>query len=100
MYKTITLHDFNKAFVDMGRENNFTYEARQAFFEYLEQLEQDTGTPIELDVIALCCEYTEYKDLQEYNENYNTSHKHTYQVADDTAYIPIPNTERFIIANY
>lgn len=50
-------------FVDMFRKynriDNFTYQGLQELFEYLENLSDDLGEPIELDVIGLCCEYYE-----------------------------------------
>lgn len=60
MYQTVTQYDFVQAFEDMDRAENFTRRARQELFEYLEDLERDTGEEIELDVIALCCEWSEY----------------------------------------
>jgi hypothetical protein len=42
-------------------------------FEWLEELAEDTGVPYELDVIALCCEFTEYADLAEVQANYNST---------------------------
>ena len=65
MKKTITFSDFADAFRDYGREDNFSYFGLQALFEYLEQLEEDCGTEIELDIVAICCEFTEYSDLDE-----------------------------------
>jgi hypothetical protein len=59
MKQTINKYDFHRAFEAIGRSNEFSYEGRQALFEYLEQLEDDTGTEMELDVIALCCDYSE-----------------------------------------
>jgi hypothetical protein len=41
----------------------------KALFDFLEEQEQDAGE-IELDVIALCCDYVEYKDFQEFKEDY------------------------------
>jgi hypothetical protein len=60
MKKTINSYEFERAFVDMNRSEQFSYAGRNALFEYLEQLEEDTGEEIELDVIALCCEYAEF----------------------------------------
>lgn len=59
MHQTVNIHAFREAFRAFGRNNQFSYEAQEVLFEYLEQLEDDIGQPIELDVIALCCEYTE-----------------------------------------
>ena len=59
MIQTISFHRFQAAFTDMGRESQFSYEAQKALFDYLERYEDETGEQIELDVIALCCEYQE-----------------------------------------
>lgn len=58
MKQTINETDFIDAF-NRIRPENFSYEGLQKLFEYLEQLEQDTGEELELDVIAICCDYTE-----------------------------------------
>jgi hypothetical protein len=59
---------FHDAFRNMDRLDNFSYEGREALFEYLESYEDDAGATIELDVIALCCDYTEasYSEIAEY----------------------------------
>jgi hypothetical protein len=59
MIQTINLHDFRQAFHNCGRGEQFSHEALELIFEYLEELEQDTGIPYELDVIALCCDISE-----------------------------------------
>ena len=59
MIQTVNLHDFRQAFHDCGRGEQFSYEALGLIFDWFEQLEQDTGTPYELDVIALCCSISE-----------------------------------------
>ena len=69
--KTLNVHDFRQAFIDYNRGEQFTYDALTALFEWLEELAEDTGTPYELDVIALCCEFTEYTDLEEIQANYS-----------------------------
>ena len=65
MKQTINNHSFRQAFKDAGRESQFSYDALGALFDYFEQYEQDTGEQIELDVVAICCEYSEdsYKDI-------------------------------------
>ena len=61
MKTTVTAYDFHRAFENCGRSDQFSYEARTALFRYLEELEDDTGEEMELDVIALCCEYAEHE---------------------------------------
>ena len=54
----------------MGRGEQFTYEGLEQLFEHLEQLEADTGEELELDVIALCCDYSE-DDYHAIADSYN-----------------------------
>ena len=57
--KTISLYAFREAFERMDRGNQFSRDGLAGLFEYLDQLYDDIGEPIELDVIALCCDYNE-----------------------------------------
>jgi len=57
MYIQVSKSSFHDAFNTL-RPDNFSYEGLSALFEYLEGLEEDTKQH-ELDVIALCCEYSE-----------------------------------------
>jgi len=59
MKHTITKSDFHDAFRNYDRLENFSYEARELLFDYFEDIDED----MELDVIAICCEYYEY-DLE------------------------------------
>jgi hypothetical protein len=65
MYQSINEYQFRDAFHSMGRGDQFSYEALNLLFDYLEQYEVDSGQGVELDVIALCCEFSEdhYKDI-------------------------------------
>ena len=64
MYQTINEYDFRNAFHSMGRGKQFSYEGLTILFEGLEQYEADTGEEVELDVIALCCEYSELSEKE------------------------------------
>ena len=72
IYQKVTESMFDNAFVRMGREAQFSHEGRAALYEYLEELAYDTGEPFELDVVALCCGFTEYESIEEYNAEYET----------------------------
>jgi hypothetical protein len=63
MKQTINLHQFRDAFRDYDRQNNFTYEGLAALFDWLEELDDSCGTESKLDVIALCCDFTEYQGI-------------------------------------
>lgn len=59
MIQTITVSDFIYAFLSYGRNDQFSYEALELIFDYIEEYEQDTGEQVELDVISICCEWAE-----------------------------------------
>lgn len=59
-----TAGQFQDEFVRMGRENQFSYEGLEVLFDYLDE------TELELDVIGICCEFTEYKNFAEYLVDY------------------------------
>ena len=56
---TVSLYDFREAFRTCGRAEQFSYEGLEVLFDYLEQYEDDTGEELELDVVALCCDFYE-----------------------------------------
>lgn len=62
--KTVNFYNFERAFIDAGRKDSFSYEGKRILFDYLENLSDDLGEPIELDVIALCCDYQESSLLE------------------------------------
>lgn len=41
-------------------------------FEYLEQYEEDCGTEIDFDPVAIRCDFTEYTDIKNAYENYQS----------------------------
>ena len=71
MKTTINSTDFIQAFNAYGRGDQFSYAALRALYDYLTDLEEDCDMEIELDVIALCCEFSEYESLEELKENYS-----------------------------
>jgi len=65
MKTTVNEHQFLEAFRRADRMNGWTRAGLLALFEHIEQLEEDIGEEIELDVVALCCDYSEYASLLE-----------------------------------
>ena len=64
--------DYKRVVTEENKNGNFTYKGLRALFQYLEENEQE-DKPYELDVIGLCCEYSEYKDIEEFlNDRYTT----------------------------
>ena len=102
MKQSVNEYDFIDAFRNYfgGQyKTNFSYEGLKALFEWFEELENDTGEEMELDVIAICCDFSEYESLKEYNEYYDKEYEEIDEIADDTTLIKIDD-ERFIIQQY
>ena len=87
--------------------NQFSTKGLDALFEYIEEVEDDIGEEFEFDMVGICCDYTEYDDIEDFHndygamkEEYGTSAQ-IYKTLDDireqTTVIEIPDTERFII---
>lgn len=57
MKQTVNFSDFVDAFRAYDRYDQFGYQALMVIFEYLEELEESTGQELELDVVAICCDY-------------------------------------------
>lgn len=54
MKKTVNVSDFRDAFQSC-RPDNFSYDGLGKLFDYLEEIDSE----MELDVIAICCEWQE-----------------------------------------
>ena len=89
---------FLDSFSDTYR-HNFTYEGKRALFDYLEQLSEDLGEDIELDIIALCCEYAEYKNLEELQRDYSNIET-MEDLENKTQVIRFNDSKAFIIQNF
>ena len=64
------VYQFREAFRLAERMDQFSYEGLEVLFDYLDNLSEDIGEPIELDVVALCCEYYE-SSVEELIDNYD-----------------------------
>ena len=98
MKKTINKYDFERAFKE-SRPKSFSYAGLDALYKYFEEYEEATDIEIELDVIAICCQYTEYENLEEFNIDYDTNMKSIEDISDFTEVINIDDVS-FIIFNY
>jgi hypothetical protein len=94
MKRTINQIDFAQAFKDYGRENQFTIKALDILFDFLEQIENDSNEQIELDVIAICCDYTE-NTIKEWAKENGIFGERTEQELTD-----ILNDRTYIVGDY
>jgi len=98
MKQMVNFSDFCDAF--KIRKNNFTYEGKRALFDYLEELEESTGEEIEIDVIGLCCNYTEYESLAEFQSDYNAGYFQTIEDIEEATTVIRINDDAFIIQSF
>ena len=60
IYQQVDFNSFVKAFKEADRGDQFSIECLKMLYDYIEDLSNDMGQDLELDVIALCCQYAEY----------------------------------------
>ena len=79
---------------DMLRRDEYagwSYDGAEALVEYLEQYEQDLGEQVELDVVAIRCDFSEYSSALEaaidngYNEGDSTQLSEDSEVDQEAA---------------
>jgi hypothetical protein len=70
----INLYSFRDAFKQAGRENQFSYEGLEVLYDALQDFSESDATPYELDVIGLCCEFSEMS-LSELLESYDITNE-------------------------
>ena len=58
MKQSVNFSAFVDAFHAYKRYDQFGYDALKVIFDYLEEYEESCGVAVELDVIAICCDYT------------------------------------------
>jgi len=83
MKQNVDFCDFERAFREYDRFDNFGHDGLKALFEYLEGYEEDCGEEIELDVIALCCDYSQYDSAADAAEELISGWEREEGEADD-----------------
>ncbi|MCZ9888995.1 hypothetical protein [Brachyspira hyodysenteriae] len=67
---TVTFEDFINEFNNRELyKNNFSRLGLIALFDHIKEIEEETGEEIELDIIALCCDFGEDTE-EEYKRSY------------------------------
>ena len=100
MKQYISKYHFTNWFLSSDTyKNNFSYEGLNSLFDYLEQFEEDMGKEMEFDPVAICCEYSEYENLEEIKNNYDCIENYE-DLENNTSIIKIENTDRLIIQDF
>lgn len=99
MKETVNFNSFYQAFAKMDRLQGWTQDGLFALFKYIEEMESDIGEEIELDVIGLDGEFTEFDDIKAYNHCYGTDYDESWEVSENSTFIDIDG-DRFIAGEW
>ena len=106
--------DYKRVVTLKNKNGNFSYRGLRALFSYLDE-SYDEENPLKLDVISLCCDFSEYDNLEEYLKDFSSQHEEIEdetedeykerigeEINDNTTLIKFGEDldEGFIIANY
>jgi len=70
MIRTINEYEFTQDLLN-DEYANWSYDGTKALFDYLTDLEEDTGEQIEFDRVALRCDFSEYDNLEDILSQYD-----------------------------
>lgn len=70
MKKTVCFDEFRQSFNDYDRDY-MSYDGYEALYNYLLDIEEDSGIEMELDPIAIICDFAEYDSIEDVKKNYN-----------------------------
>ena len=113
MQAYVTKTDFIDTFKQShSYKNNFSYFGLVELFEYLEAFEESMGDDyqmLDFDMVGICCDFTEYKNINEFINDYPDYQEMSYTeimavLREETEviefvgeYLSTPNQESFII---
>ena len=109
MYKEITFTEFSQAFYTMNREDNFSHDALKALFDFYESLEDDTGEGFELDVIAICCDWSEmhiddaaddYRINVDIYDDDNERHEYIKETLENNAMVIVVGGDNVLVESH
>jgi hypothetical protein len=110
MKQNVNFYAFRDAFYRMDRQSNFPGNGLSVLFDYLEAFEDDIGEEIELDVVGLCCDYSQdhwidvacnYKiDLDEESDDADKMQAVIDYLQDNTAFVGVANDEELIYEGF
>ena len=95
--KEVTRQDFHNSFREMGREDNFSIEGRDLIYDWLDDYQL---ADYELDVIGICCEFAEYENLKEFQNDYGEEYNSIESIEEATTVLRNSNSNLFVIIQF
>jgi hypothetical protein len=110
IYTQVTKHSFIDAFKQSSRKDQFSYDALEAIYEYLEDYSQDSGEDVELDIVAICCDWSEMTwqdvamsygvDLSQCIDDDERIGEVESFLCDNTQFQALPDGESFVFVQF
>lgn len=70
LIQTVNPTDLYRMACRMDRGTNFGYAGWNAIGDYLEQLSEDLGEDLEIDIVAICCDYSMVESIEEFLQEF------------------------------
>lgn len=70
MKTNVTRDDFKQTVMRL-RPNSFSWLGLEKLYEYLMDWEESCEVEIDFDPIGICCDFTEYENLEEFHQSYD-----------------------------
>lgn len=86
LIQTIQASDLYNLACNMQRGKQFGYDGWLAIGDYLEQLSEDLGENIEVDIVGICCDYSMAESVEDFwNEHgeYSSIDPETWEDMDE-----------------
>lgn len=101
IYRQLTTSDITQSLCnDEYASWHKNYDACDAIAEYFENLAEDIDTPIELDIVAIRCDYSMIDDIADFNKQYDKECESLDDIREFTQVIEIKGQESFIIQQF
>ena len=97
MISTVTEWDFIDG---MRKHVSWEIESIRALFEWLENLEDDTGENIEFDPIQLRCSWMEHDNLKAFNEDFGGEFQTIDELAEHTQVIEVAENNKILVHEF
>lgn len=86
VYETLNTNQIARALKD-DQYGGWSYNGAQALAEYLEQYAEKIGEPMELDIVAIRCDFSEYENLEAVLKEYDGIIKDLEDLKNNTTVI-------------
>lgn len=96
--KTLTKWSFVQEFESsMTRGSQFSYNALSALYDYLDDYAESCADFYTFDLIAVCCDFTEYNTIEEAAKAYSIS---PIELEDNTIVLHVLENGHVVVQNY